>query len=664
MSGLILSTPEPMNKVRVVTMKDLAEQTLKALQRIGVLHVEVSEELSPIDIAYLDQHKNEVTELINMVNEVLNYTPIKTSLPKDKEVLYLRPFNELQSEASSLCGGLSQQHQKIVRKRRALTRLTELKTFLTPFAGESDLKINDLNYSGKHLFSCVAIIPDEVYDTDLQQKLSSLALQTVSRTVGINTVHYIIGKSEEQEALVSLITETGGGILQVPDDDSTVSEFLEANDDEIADVQNELVTLERDLSKDIQENLEKLILTKAALLAESERLAVLAKASEAKYVTMIEGWIPETTLHPAIAELKDSIDSIFVDSRKPEPGETPPTRQRNPVPVKPYQVITNLFSIPKYQEWDPTPLIAYSFAIFFGLMMGDVVYALGTIALAKFLLPRFTDNTESEGFKLFQRLMYINGAVALIIGLLSGTYLGDFFPKFFGIESLALVKGVEKVLTTPILFILVSIIIGFVHVNIGHLIGMIKGIKEKTTYIIIGKIGLFLLQITAIPYLMKMLISSDIAIFTPGVMKILGYGLIVSIILIIIASVMEKGAFMGSIFWLFDITGILGDVMSYARIAGVGLATYYLAFCFNLIATLFPAMLPGAVGAIIGYIIAFFVIVVGHVVNLVLGVLTGFIHSLRLCFVEFLLKFYEGGGKEYSPFKLKTTASALAEIKS
>jgi V/A-type H+-transporting ATPase subunit I len=161
-----------------------------------------------------------------------------------------------------------------------------------------------------------------------------------------------------------------------------------------------------------------------------------------------------------------------------------------------------------------------------------------------------------------------------------------------------------------------------------------------------------------------MLISSDIAIFTPGVMKILGYGLIVSIILIIIASVMEKGAFMGSIFWLFDITGILGDVMSYARIAGVGLATYYLAFCFNLIATLFPAMLPGAVGAIIGYIIAFFVIVVGHVVNLVLGVLTGFIHSLRLCFVEFLLKFYEGGGKEYSPFKLKTTASALAEIKS
>ena len=96
----------------------------------------------------------------------------------------------------------------------------------------------------------------------------------------------------------------------------------------------------------------------------------------------------------------------------------------------------------------------------------------------------------------------------------------------------------------------------------------------------------------------------------------------------------------------------------------MGLATYYLAFCFNLIAALIPEMLPGIVGTIIGYIIAFFNVVIGHVVNLVLGVLTGFIHSLRLCFVEFLFKFYEGGGRQYSPFKLKTPASVLVETKS
>jgi V/A-type H+-transporting ATPase subunit I len=664
MSGLILSTPELMSKVRVVTMKDFTEQTLKSLQRIGVLHVEVSEELNPVDVAYLEQHKSEVHELINLVNDVLNYTPIKATPPKDSEVLYLRPFNELQSEATSLCSGLSLQHQKIIRKRRALTRLIELKTYLTPFSGEHELKVKDLGYSGKFLFSCIVVIPNDVYDEDFRKKLAGLTLQTVSHAVNLETVHYVIGRSEEQEALISLVAEAGGGVLQVPDDDSTLSEFLAANDNEIADIQSELGILEEALSKEINENLEKLILTKAALLAESERLSVLAKASEAKYVTMIEGWIPESNLHPATAELKDSIDTIFIDSRKPEVEEMPPTKQRNPRAVKPYQVITNLFSIPKYQEWDPTPIIAYSFALFFGIMMGDVIYAIGVLFLARYLLPKLAETTESEGFKLFQRLMYINGIVALIVGLLSGTYLGNFPTKFFGVGNLALVKGIGDIFTTPISFILVAVVIGFIHVNIGHLIALIKGIKEKNTSMIVGKIGLFLLQVSAIPYLMKMMLGVDIAILTSQVMSILGYALIASIVLIVIASILEKGAFMGSIFWLFDITGILGDIMSYARLAGVGLATYYLAFCFNLIAALIPEMLPGVVGNIIGYIVAFFIVVIGHVVNLVLGVLTGFIHSLRLCFVEFLFKFYEGGGREYSPFKLKSPASVLVETKS
>ena len=121
---------------------------------------------------------------------------------------------------------------------------------------------------------------------------------------------------------------------------------------------------------------------------------------------------------------------------------------------------------------------------------------------------------------------------------------------------------------------------------------------------------------------------------------------------------------MGSIFWLFDLTGILGDVMSYARIAGVGLATFYLAFCFNLIADLFLGMIPGVAGVIIGIIIAVVILLVGHMINLVLGMLTGFIHSLRLCFVEFLFKFYEGGGRDYSPFRLRTQAPMVIRAKS
>jgi V/A-type H+-transporting ATPase subunit I len=120
---------------------------------------------------------------------------------------------------------------------------------------------------------------------------------------------------------------------------------------------------------------------------------------------------------------------------------------------------------------------------------------------------------------------------------------------------------------------------------------------------------------------------------------------------------MQKGAFLGGIFWLFDITGLLGDVMSYCRLAGVGLATYYLAFSFNLMAEVLYGMIPagpaGLVKLIIGGLLFVLILLVGHVINLILGGIGCFVHSLRLCFVEFLLKFYEGGGKEYSPFRFK-----------
>jgi len=675
MIPLILNTPESMAKVRVITMRDDSEETLKALHRVGVLHVEASEELKPVDRAAIEHERSEVNELLTYVNNVLDYIPEKekVSPAEDIEVIYTRPFGELTDEVVSLCTRLTNLHQRIVGQSEEVKRLNELKKYLAPLARQITLKLRDLNFSGDYLFSRVLLLPSDAYES-LHDKLKNYLFESVVTTIENETVFYVIGKVEDQVIMESLVTEAGGKVLQIPDEDFTLPEFLEVTGDRIHSLEQEVAKLYGELQSQTRENLERLVLQKEALLAESERLSVLQKATEAKYVTLIEGWIPESNIEPAISELKDSIDYVFIDTRKPEQSEEPPTKLRNPRGIKPFQVIVNLFGIPTYREWDPTPIIAYWFALFFGLMLGDVVYALGILLLAKFLLPMFVDNPESENFKLFQRVFYISGGVGLVVGLLTGTYLGDFFGKFFGIGSLALVGVIEQWLLKPILFIGLAIIIGFIHVNIGHVLGLIRGVKKGNKGVVLGKVGLFTLQLAGIPYITSiipihtMLGVNIVPQLSTQIYTILGYILLLSIVLIVAASIMERGKFLGSIFWLFDMTGILGDIMSYARIAGVGLATFYLASSFNMMAhwlsSIPSAAISGILGLIVGGIVAFIILVLAHMINMLLAGLASFIHSLRLCFVEFLFKFYEGSGREYSPFRLRTRAPMVIGTKS
>jgi len=654
MIPLIVNTSDPMAKVRVVTTKDYSTKTLKTLHTIGVLHVEESEELKPVDKEAIERERREIGELLTSINDILAYMPKgeRVSLREDVEVIYTRPFDEVDSEVRLLCTKLSNVHQRAAKLNKDVKELTELTKYLGSLERQADIRLQDLNFSGSYLFSRVFVFPNELFETSCP-KLRDYILESLSGTVENETVSYAIAKSENQETIEFAVEDGGGRILSIPGEDLTIREFLEAADGNIHSLEEELAKLHTEIESKTRENLEKLVLFREALSAETERLAVLAKACEAKYVTLIEGWIPESNVEATISELRENVGYVFIDTRKPEQAEEPPTKMRNATAVKPFEVIVNLFGTPKYKEWDPTPIIAYSFAIFFGIMLGDVVYAALLMLFAKLGLRLLVDDPKSEGFKLFQRIIYISGGVGLVIGVLTGSYLGNFY-EFFGIESLALVKGIQEMFSDPVRFIVVSLIIGLVHVNIAHVLALIRGIKEGQKAVVPNKAGLFILQIGAIPWIIHSILGIDIPLLPEQIYPILLYVAILGVVLIVVSSLMEKGAFLGGIFWLFDVTGLLGDVMSYARLAGVGLATYYLAYCFNLMADLLSKMMPaGIVQAIVGTLIFILVLLVGHLLNLALSGITCFVHSLRLCFVEFLFKFYEGGGRAYSPFRLK-----------
>lgn len=663
MMPLILNTPDPMVKVRVMTAKDYSNKALKTLHRAGVLHVEESKELKPVDREAIERERGEVAELLTSIEDILAYIPKGERVPlgEDIEVIYARPFSETASELRLLCTKLCNMHQRATKLKQEAEELKELRAYLGALRQQADIRLGDLCFSGAYLFSRVFALPREVYETTYS-KLKIYLLGSIATTVENEIVLHVIAKLEDQEIIESAIKDNGGKILRLPEDNLTPREFMAVAEGKIHGLEEELTKLNGEIEDKTRENLERLVLFREALSAENDRLSVLEKACEAKYVTLIEGWVPENNVEDTISELKENINYIFIDTRKPKQAEEPPTKMRNLTTLKPFQTVVNLFGTPKYREWDPTPIIAYSFAFFFGLMLGDVIYAIGIMLLAKFALRRFVDDPESEGFKLFQRLLYTSAGVALVIGLLTGAYLGDFY-QFFGIESLALAEGLKELLGDAMSFMVFALVIGLIHVNIAHVIALIKGIKERNKAVLVGKVGLFILQIAGIPWIIHFL-GTDIPLLNAQIYPILVYIMLLSIVLIVVSSIMQQGVFLGSILWLFDISGLLGDVMSYCRLAGVGLATYYLAMVFNMISGLIAGMVPaGTMRLVLGTLIAIVVLLFGHVLNLLLSTISCFVHSLRLCFVEFLFKFYEGGGREYSPFRLRKRALVSVEGK-
>jgi len=361
------------------------------------------------------------------------------------------------------------------------------------------------------------------------------------------------------------------------------------------------------------------------LLNEREKWLSSRNIGETARVFFLEGWIKTADIPELEKNLMPYAELVQCYFRPPLPEEDPPIILENPKIGKPFEIITKLYGLPQRGTLDPTLYLAPFFFLFVGLTVSEAGYGL-LVALLSFLYLKFAK--PKGGLRQFLTLMAVLGVATVILGTLVGSWFG------FPIRKLMILDPLQD----PVSFLVLSLALGFIQVWFGTLLSMISGFKSRDYLQAIFVQGgwLILLPSLVLYALMKQSIW--------GICALVGAG---GIVFFAAPSRNPLSRFFGGLYSLYDISRYLADVLSYSRLLALGLATSVIAMVVN-------TLCQTALGIPwIGWLFAALIFVGGHLFNLGISFLGGFVHSMRLQFVEFFSKFFKSGGKPFKPFELE-----------
>lgn len=372
-------------------------------------------------------------------------------------------------------------------------------------------------------------------------------------------------------------------------------------------------------------------------LVDFDKVKLSADSLAGNKLMLLEGWVPAENAQQLNDFLKSS--EVYYEISDPVPGDNVPIQLNNKGFFKLFEPIMKLYMLPKYNELDLTPFFAPFFMLFFGLCLGDTGY--GLFILLGISGYRLIAKSISPSMKPILTLVQLLGLSTAICGLLTGTCFGF---NLYDINVPFIQKMKEVIMLDNQQMFNLSLILGAIQIIFGM---TLKAVNQAIQF------G-FKYAISTIGWLL-VLVSTAVAFAAPSVMAMGGTLhlaiLAVGGLMVYLFNSPGKNIFLNIGLGLWDTynmaTGLLGDILSYVRLFALGLSGGILAGVFNSLAV---GMSPDNV--IAGPIVMVLIFVIGHSINIFMNVLGAMVHPMRLTFVEFFKNSgYEGGGKEYKPFK-------------
>lgn len=641
-----------MQKIAVIGLEKQKESIMSKLMDFGAIElVSQKSKLSDKDlgsIVTLDDSHAKAAALdakLSMAEAALNflkkYDPAKEPLFTTRRVMKADAARNIDREKAEedISSVLKlEEHLKDVNDRK--NKLEQEEILITPWL-EYAMPLEMIKTPKTIIHE--GIVPATVDRQELMNDLEvfgGIVAKLVHSDKDMNYIAFICLISQEQQIL-ALLKQKGFSEVYFRGLKGTAKENLkrikkekEVLDEEIREIEQEALRMAM-----LRQSIENY---RDMTAIDSEKEKIKNKLLRTKKTFYLEGWIPERLTEKA-GKLLEGMNCCY-EFADAEEGEEVPVLLDNKNFFVPYEAITEMYSLPDYRGFDPTSIFALFYAVFFGIMLSDAGYGIIMAVGCFTVLRKF--NLEGNTYKMVKLFFYC-GISTTIWGALFGGWFGDivavFTRTFLGTE-IAIAPIWFNPLDDPMKMLIFSLILGIIHLFTGMAIKAYMQIKEGHWFDAVCDEGLWYITIIGfIAWLGGGMVLPAAAAVGKWMTIIGAAGLLLT------GGRHNKGfgKVTGGLSNIYNITSYMSDILSYARLLALGLATGVIAQVVNTLGSLFG----GGIGGLIALVIIF---LLGHTLNLAINVLGAFIHSSRLQYVEFFGKFYEDGGEPFDPFRKKT----------
>lgn len=635
-----------MKKLTLISFHEQKDQLLQSIQALQKFEVV---DLPSTDLGDYEGLPRQVDELetmiknyqvrIDQVQAALSFlqphlpkTALLKKLREEKKVLSLEDLAEKMTEFSS-----EELTENLLNKKSTLESITERRKQLNEdqmfLANWKRLNFSQADLQSlKQITGSVGTVPQHVQNEYIKQ-LNNHDLIFVEEVYQNRDEHgvMVFYDIEHKDVVTPLLNEWHFDDLTANFTEKP-SELLKGIEKKQKELQSKAAEINSKLEK-MQTEEWQLMLSEEYYQAKLDRERSKLFLVDENHLFIMEGWLEESRLSSFKSALKDTLEdqeySLLVEDIKEEDYERVPVVLTNNDFIAPFENVTEMYSLPKYNEIDPTPFLAPFYLFFFGMMAADFGYGL-ILWIATFGALKFLNFNPSmkKNLKFFHLLSY----PTMLWGLIYGSFFGTELP-------FVLLSTTDDVITILIL----SVIFGVIQIFLGLGMNAHLKLKNNDKYGSVsdgfGWIGIFIGLIVLL--LGNMIFESDILTQVGIIIAISGA---LAIILTTMLASENKGLGVGlGLYNLYNITGYVGDIVSYTRLMAIGVSGGSIALAFNMIIGFIPPVGRFTIGILL--------FVALHAVNIGLTMLSAYVHGARLIFVEFFGKFYEGGGKALKPLK-------------